>query len=426
MGTAVNVPNKGQIYYWGGLSGQYPGYPVNTTTILSTKTPMYTWSVCPGVLPLGTFTRFGHTATLDNDGINIFYLGGRIRTVNVTTVDEIHSKDFNLIPYNIIPMNKILSYNTIDGTWSARESPSAPTMSSRYMHSANLLPYSGKILIYGGATDDGNEKHPSAVSDYLYLFDPKTLEYTRIVEYEQSQGAGPRFGHSAILCNNTLFVLFGVNQKGLITNDVYFLSLSNSATWLATFSLLGGDGPDNKVGGTWLSNQAIIGITIGSVLVIIFLLVGSIYMIHTTRSKKKKLLQEQEDFKQKLEDSNLPQLHKQYQRYSTVDSIQMSGQERYFNNNNIPNEYDTYVISSDSVTLHDNIPPRGFSYDHLVIPSSINIHKPNQVKDQQPLTFIEGQQQQSSTGSFFLQPITPVSNTSSVPSASVVKPSVYS
>lgn len=147
-------------------------------------------------------------------------------------------------------------------------------------------------------------------------------------------------------------------------------------------------------------------------------------MIHTTRSKKKKLLQEQEDFK-KLQDSNLPQLHKQYQRYSTVDSIQMSGQERYFNNNNIPNEYDTYVISSDSVTLHDNVPPRGFSYDHLVIPSSINIHKPNQVKDQQPLTFIEGQQQQSSTGSFFLQPTTPVSNASSVPSASVVKPSVY-
>ncbi|GAA5798812.1 hypothetical protein HPULCUR_004218 [Helicostylum pulchrum] len=358
---------------------------------------MHTWSVCPGVLPLGTFTRFGHTATLDNDGINIFYLGGRIRTVNVTTVDDTHSNDSNLIPYNIIPMNKILSYNTIDASWSARESPSAPTMSSRYMHSANLLPYSGKILIYGGATDDGNEKHPSAVSDYLYLFDPKTLEYTRIEEYEQTQGAGPRFGHSG--------------------------NLSNSATWLTTFSLLGGggDGADNKVGGTWLSNQAITGITIGS---IIFLLVGSIYMIHTTRSKKKKLLQEQEDFK-KLQDSDLPQLHKQYQRHSTVDSIQMSGQERYFNNNNdIPNEYDTYVISSDSVTLHDNIPPRGFSYDHLVIPSSINIHKPNQVKDQQPLTFIEGQQQQSSTGSFFLQPTTPISNTSSVPSASIVKPSV--
>lgn len=41
---------------------------------------------------------------------------------------------------------------------------------------------------------------PSAVSDYLYLFDSKTLEYTRVDDYEQSQGAGPRFGHSGKSC----------------------------------------------------------------------------------------------------------------------------------------------------------------------------------------------------------------------------------
>lgn len=83
-------------------------------------------------------------------------------------------------------------------------------------------------------------------------------------------------------------------------------------------------------------------------------------------------------------------------------------EERYF-------EY-----HADSATLHDDhIPPRGFSYDHLVVPSAI--HKPNQVKDQQPITFIEGQQQQSSTGSFCLRhPITPTPITF----APLVKPSV--
>lgn len=91
---------------------------------------MFAWSVCPSQLPLGTFTRFGHSATLDNDGINIFYLGGRIRTTNTLTD--------NLIPYNIIPMNKVLIYNTMDASWISRDSPSAPTLSSRYMHSANL------------------------------------------------------------------------------------------------------------------------------------------------------------------------------------------------------------------------------------------------------------------------------------------------
>ncbi|KAI7888451.1 uncharacterized protein EV154DRAFT_604764 [Mucor mucedo] len=381
MGTAVKVPNKGRIYYWGGLSGQYPGYPVNTTTVLSITSPMFKWSVCPSQLPLGTFTRFGHTATLDNDGVSIFYLGGRIRTT-ATLTD-------NLIPYNIIPMTKILLYNTVDATWISKDSPSAPTMSSRYMHSANLLPYSGKILIYGGATDDGNEKHPSAVSDYLYLFDPKTLEYTRMEEYEQTQGAGPRFGHSAILCNDTLFVLFGVNQKGLITNDVYFLSLSGSATWLKSYSMLDTNNGRQVEKVMRFSLPSIIGITIGSVLVVGFMIMAAIiYMMCKSKRRQKK------------------------EKEETV----VYPEERYFE----------YHQEGDSATLHDDPqqPPRGFSYDHLVVPASaasVVLYKPNQVKDQQPLTFIEGQQQQSSTGSFCLQSTSPSTITHYPP---LVKPSV--
>jgi hypothetical protein len=83
----------------------------------------------------------------------------------------------------------------------------------------------------------------------------------------------------------TLFIIFGVNQKGLITNDVYFLNLLNAssttanntatsattATWLNSFSINKGSGgatiDNNK--GPGLSNQAIIGITIGSVLFLV-------------------------------------------------------------------------------------------------------------------------------------------------------------
>jgi hypothetical protein len=82
------------------------------------------------------------------------------------------------------------------------------------------VPYSRKILIYGGAIDyDGKENSKlhteawdayvnfllelSPVPDYLYLFDTKTLEYTSITENkEENDGAGPRFGHSGI--ENTL------------------------------------------------------------------------------------------------------------------------------------------------------------------------------------------------------------------------------
>lgn len=78
----------------------------------------------------------------------------------------------------------------------------------------------------------------------------------------------------AILCNNTLFVLFGVNQKGLITNDVYFLSLAGSATWLKSFSLssFATPGTNNSNNSfdphNTLNDKAIIGISIGSVLVV--------------------------------------------------------------------------------------------------------------------------------------------------------------
>lgn len=71
-----------------------------------------------------------------------------------------------------------------------------------------------------------------------------------------------------------MFVLFGVNQKGLITNDVYFLSLSGSATWLKSFTLLSGAGGDSNNSNNnidphnTLNDRAIIGISIGSVLVV--------------------------------------------------------------------------------------------------------------------------------------------------------------
>ncbi|GAN08295.1 Ser/Thr protein kinase [Mucor ambiguus] len=447
MGTAVSVPNQKRIYYWGGLSGQYPGYPINSTTVLHIDRN-FAWSICPGVLPSGTYTRFGHTATLDKDGINIFYIGGRIRTSDNNTgavVDSTtNTNSIRPVPYyNLIPMNDILTYNTLDATWNLRQSPSAPTMSSRYMHTANLLPYSGKILIYGGATDDGNEKHPSAVSDYLYLFDSKTLEYTRVDDYEQSQGAGPRFGHSAILCNNTLFVLFGVNQKGLITNDVYFLSLEGSATWLKSFSLFSSSAPGannsnkNLDPHNTLNDKAIIGISIGSVLVIVLLITGILYAIHTIRARKRKSAASEVTAPEgqdkyhpsnannmyEIAQNNLPRLHKEYQRYSSAS----------FDMLNSPNEYNQvratpdggghgapiYVdISSDSATLHDSsTPPRGFSFDHI---SS----KPNQVKSiqqQQPAFIL---QQQHSSGSLQLQLSSLISNhTPATASESVVKPS---
>lgn len=155
----------------------------------------------------------------------------------------------------------------------------------------------------------------------------------------------------------------------------------------------------------------------------VLLVVGILFGIHYWR-KKKQVSEKNEDEKvREDEDEGLPRLHKEYQRQSNAtlttrnnDNDHFPSQERYFNNNS-PNEYQLYN-NNDSATLHDNhTPPRGFSFDHLVV------HKPNQAKDQQPLTFISGQQQQSSTSSFYLQPTTPTTPVSFTTNT-LVKPSL--
>lgn len=165
------------------------------------------------------------------------------------------------------------------------------------------------------------------------------------------------------------------------------------------------------------------------------------------KKNKKKEKEEKEELKKKEpidSEGSLPQLHKQYQRYSTTTmSQQQEGEgegeeeERYFYNTTItsPSEYD-------AVTLHDHhTPPRGFSFDHLVLPSpsrdaamnnsatTATHQKPNQVKDQQPFIASQKQQQNSSStiGSFYLLPVssstTPVTTLIS-PTPSLVKPSI--
>lgn len=62
-----------------------------------------------------------------------------------------------------------------------------------------------------------------------------------------------------------------MNQIGLITNEVYFLSLTGSATWLKSFSLRTSNNntsDDEPSSHTNISNQAIIGITIALVLIV--------------------------------------------------------------------------------------------------------------------------------------------------------------
>ncbi|KAG1520528.1 hypothetical protein G6F52_007576 [Rhizopus delemar] len=274
-GTAVSVPKQGLVYYWGGLYDNYTGDPVMNTTILNIQ--LMTWSVNSAALPPNAFSRNGHTATLDTDGINIVYIGGMIGSPGQG---------------NISSMKDVLFYNTLDGSWALNQVNTSLNISDRYHHTATALPFSSKILIYGGAMRF-SRRAAVAVPDYLYLFDTKSLEYSKIQDQGLYFSGGPRYGHEAILYKNTLIVLFGVNQKGILTNDVRFLSLNNNYTWMDSFN-----STDEK-----LTTPAIIGLSIGLFFAMILIVSVVVFVYKKRRSKRRNSLHLSKD---------LPTLYQEY------------------------------------------------------------------------------------------------------------------
>lgn len=86
------------------------------------------------------------------------------------------------------------------------------------------------------------------MSDYIYLLNTTSFEWSMVNITNSDQGAGPRFGHSgkrrgdsisdgflhcfyiftAVLYkNHSLFIIFGVDTFGLARNDFFLLDIGN-------------------------------------------------------------------------------------------------------------------------------------------------------------------------------------------------------
>ncbi|KAL0097447.1 hypothetical protein J3Q64DRAFT_1828696 [Phycomyces blakesleeanus] len=128
-------------------------------------------------------------------------------------------------------------YNTDTSIWSTVTVVPDIIPSNRTMMTATLLPNSTSFLIYGGVT------HLSAAitypcEDYAYLFDTLSNSWS-VANISSENGAGPRFGHSAVLHpNGDLFIIFGVDRSNTNKNDYHILDTSNiqSFTWKTAFT----------------------------------------------------------------------------------------------------------------------------------------------------------------------------------------------
>ncbi|KAI9015267.1 hypothetical protein CLU79DRAFT_765894 [Phycomyces nitens] len=221
--TGVLEPDN-SVLFWGGLGG-YIGDVVNsgiTTDSYNPKllSPSFNeWSILSTrSFPLGAYTRVYGSATMGRDGRSIFYIGGSsIQSAIVNTTSALSGQGLGTVS-----MNDILVYDTIDSTWTMQQAI-GPTPSPRTLHTAVLVPNTDMVLIYGGLGI--NSSFP--VKDYVYQLDTTQFLWTQI-PLPVTSGAGPRYGHSAVLYgNSSMFILFGINQAGIPTDDFYVLKLDD-------------------------------------------------------------------------------------------------------------------------------------------------------------------------------------------------------
>ncbi|KAI8099368.1 uncharacterized protein BX664DRAFT_321097 [Halteromyces radiatus] len=184
------------------------------------------WSLFPNGLGVPVTSRYGYAAICRNGVINFF--GGFLELPEV-----------NLQP-NIIPMQNITFYNTHTDQWGSLTA-SGDTPTPRKAHTATYIPGTGKVLIYGGTNKANLQALP--VSDYAYLYDMDQHAYTKL-DLSAGNGAGSRMGHSAVLYNRSIFIMFGYDGSGNINDDTHILDVSNASmpVWAGQSSVVSNNG----------------------------------------------------------------------------------------------------------------------------------------------------------------------------------------
>ncbi|OAC98273.1 hypothetical protein MUCCIDRAFT_115803 [Mucor lusitanicus CBS 277.49] len=299
---ALGVDNT--VVFWGGaavIGNLLPTF--NGTAKLAITAQTAKWSLQATSIAPGN-PRYGHTATTDQSGKLIYYFGGRDIVRDPTT--GVYTR-----PYSTF--TNVLIYHTDTSIWEQKTASSTSPPSNRMSHTATLIPSTGNFIIYGGAGPDSvGNRIPS--SDYLHLYNPTTNTFQPIsISSGSATGAGARFGHSAVLRNKSLFILFGIDSTLLATADFHVLNTDTYA-WDTTYyvdgvgpsidgannngTLSGGNGTtsggsssndkkQDEVSSNGLSGGAVAGIVVG-ILAVIALIAGFLFFRRSRQKKAEK------------------------------------------------------------------------------------------------------------------------------------------
>ncbi|KAI8364421.1 hypothetical protein BD560DRAFT_436765 [Blakeslea trispora] len=245
MASAAYVPKLGAVVFYGGQEigannqSNTRGFDLITLYNLGTNI----WSLFSSQANVYSANSYpvSQTATFYTAKGSIVYLGGAL------TSDE--------TILELIPLNYGMMFNTNNGVWT-NKTFGGKTPSSRIGHTATLLPNGDQIMLYGGSST-ANNSLSVAVSDFCYTLNLNSMNWTEHSELYSSARLAPRFNHSAVLIDATVFILFGIGSDGNTASHMLAISIRDSSlfSFIDTYT-------SSK---SRLSTGAIVGIVIGSV-----------------------------------------------------------------------------------------------------------------------------------------------------------------
>ncbi|ORZ26028.1 hypothetical protein BCR42DRAFT_401435 [Absidia repens] len=255
-GTLV-ATNSNTVWGYGGKLQNSTDPASNSTFRLDLSTLPGTWTTQIKSAYAPSSNRYGHAAVVRKT--MIYYFGGFMAPKSINSTSQ------------PISLKSIDFYNTVTDQWGVISAAGA-TPNTRKHHTATLIGTSS-VLIYGGTGFDQPQSLPTL--DIAYTFDLDDQIYRKI-DLNSVDGAGPRSGHSAVLFDDNVFILFGYDSSGNIKNDVHILDVSDPTdpVWAGSRTAFG-DSPTINDGSNRI--KIIIGTVVGGVVLILIIACAIIY-----------------------------------------------------------------------------------------------------------------------------------------------------